>query len=113
MTDTDTNPSAAEHSVIAHFRLAETGFGDSRQRATVRGYEKLLAQAVEQARVGQIDGNEYGGGRVALYAYGPDADALYAVMEPLLRQIPFRPAHVFLRHGSASDPTAAEHRIDL
>lgn len=113
MTETDTNPSTAEHAVIAHFRLADDCFGDAGQRATVRGYEKRLAQAVEQASVGQIDGNEYGGGRVALYAYGPDADALYAVMEPLLRQVPFRPAHVFVRHGSASDPTAAEHRIDL
>ncbi|MEU8483249.1 hypothetical protein [Streptomyces sp. NPDC048641] len=50
---------------------------------------------------------------MVLYAYGPDADALFAVMAPILNDLPFRPAHVVLRYGSVYDPSAAEHRVDL
>jgi hypothetical protein len=50
---------------------------------------------------------------VVLYAYGPDADALFAVMAPILHDLPFRPAHVTLRYGSVDDQSAAEHRVDL
>lgn len=56
---------------------------------------------------------EYGGGEVILYAYGPDADALFAVMAPILNDLPLRPAHVVLRYGSVVDPSAAEHRVEL
>ncbi|MFH9968319.1 hypothetical protein ACH4PR_44650 [Streptomyces mirabilis] len=50
---------------------------------------------------------------MVLYAYGPDADALFAVMAPILHDLPFRPAHVVLRYGSVDDPSASEHGIDL
>ncbi|MGW1643046.1 hypothetical protein [Streptomyces lavendulae] len=50
---------------------------------------------------------------MVLYAYGPDADALFAVMAPFLHNLPFRPAHVVRRYGSVDDPSAAEHRVDL
>lgn len=42
-----------------------------------------------------------------MYAYGPDADALFKVLEPTLRSLPFRPAHVILRRGNN------ETRVDL
>ncbi|MFE6361655.1 hypothetical protein ACFVP3_16900 [Streptomyces sp. NPDC057806] len=71
-----------EHAVIAHFRLAS---GD----------------------VGEVDGNEFGEGEAVVYAYGPDADALFKVMEPTLRGLPFRPAHIVLRRGDS------ESRLDL
>ncbi|WP_328834751.1 hypothetical protein [Streptomyces europaeiscabiei] len=102
-----------EQAVIARYRLTDDGFGGQNQRETVRQAQSLLTEAIEQADVGEFDGNEFGGGEVVLYAYGPDADALFAVMAPILRDLPFRPAHVILRYGSASDPSAAEHRVDL
>jgi hypothetical protein len=109
-TDTETN---AEHAVIASYRLADDGYGGQDQRAAVRHAQVLLREAIAQAGAGEFDGNEFGGGEVTLYAYGPDADALFAVMAPVLRDIPFRPAHIVLRYGSASDPSAAELRVDL
>ncbi|MBE1597991.1 hypothetical protein [Streptomyces stelliscabiei] len=42
-----------------------------------------------------------------MYAYGPDADALFKVLEPTLRNLPFRPAYVRLRRGDN------ETRVDL
>lgn len=50
---------------------------------------------------------------MVLFAYGPDADALFAVMAPVLRDLPFRPGNVVLRYGSASDPSAAERLVEL
>ncbi|MER7514298.1 hypothetical protein ACIP46_38840 [Streptomyces lavendulae] len=113
MAGTDEADTGVEHAVIAHCRLADAGFGDPTQREAVRQAQALLTEAIEQADVGEFDGNEYGGGEVALYAYGSDADALFAVMAPILNDLPFRPAHVVLRYGSADDPSAAEHRVDL
>ncbi|MEU0371878.1 hypothetical protein ABZ070_16760 [Streptomyces sp. NPDC006283] len=113
MTDMDEADTDAEQAVIARYRLADDGFGGQDQRATVRQAESLLTEAIEQADVGEFDGHEFGGGEVVLYAYGPEADALFAVMEPVLHGLPFRPAHVVLRYGSVDDPSASEHRIDL
>ncbi|MFF3431746.1 hypothetical protein [Streptomyces sp. NPDC002602] len=113
MADTDEAENDVEHAVIAHFRLSDDGLGEPSQRDVVRRARSLLTEAIEQADVGEFDGNEYGGGEVVLYAYGPDADALFTVMAPILNDLPFRPAHVVLRYGSVDDPSAAEHRVEL
>lgn len=96
-----------EHAVIAHFMLAAGGFGDVDQRERVYQAEQVMAAAAEEAGVGEVDGNEFGGGKAVVYAYGPDADALFKVLEPTLRRLPFRPAHVVLRRGDI------ESRVDL
>jgi hypothetical protein len=113
MTDMDESETGAEQAVIARYRLADDGFGGQDQRATVRQATSLLTEAIEQAHVGEYAGHEFGSGEVVLYAYGPDADALFAVMEPILHDLPFRPAHVVRRYGAVDDPSAPEHRIDL
>ncbi|MEY2248010.1 hypothetical protein AB8A21_34620 [Streptomyces sp. BF23-18] len=113
MADTDDAVSDAEQAVIARYQLADDGFGEPHQRTTVRQAQERLSKAIDQAGVGEFDGNEFGGGQVALYAYGPDADALYGVMAPVLRELPFRPAHVILRYGSAADPSTPERRLPL
>ncbi|WAU86110.1 hypothetical protein O1Q96_03260 [Streptomyces sp. Qhu-G9] len=96
-----------EHAVIAHFRLAGDGFGDVDQRERVFTAEREMEAAAARACVGEIDGNEFGGGEAVVYAYGPDADALFRVLEPTLRSLPFRPAHVVLRRGDG------ETRVEL
>ncbi|MGW2784903.1 hypothetical protein ACWC3X_27165 [Streptomyces populi] len=101
-----------EHAVIARFRLGGDGFGETDQRALVFEAERAMEAAVEAAGVGEVDGNEFGGGEVVIFAYGPDAEALYRVMEPSLRALPFRPAHVVLRYGEPAGDAVGE-RIDL
>ncbi|MFI8236548.1 hypothetical protein ACIF83_04675 [Streptomyces sp. NPDC085866] len=96
-----------EHAVIAHFRLAADGFGDPEQRVQVYNAEEVMAAAIDEAGVGEFDGNEFGAGEAVLYAYGPDADALFKIMAPTLRGLPFRPAHVVVRRGDS------ESRMDL
>lgn len=96
-----------EHAVIAHFRLGGDGFGDVDQRERIYEAEEAMEAATAEAGVGEVDGNEFGGGEAVVYAYGPDADALFKVLEPTLRNLPFRPAYVRLRRGGN------ETRVDL
>ncbi|MEU9804258.1 hypothetical protein [Streptomyces sp. NPDC051000] len=113
MVDAHEAENDVEHAVIARYRLAGGRLGEPGQRELVRKAQALLTEAIDQAEVGEFDGNEYGGGEVVLFAYGPDADALFAVMAPVLNDLPFRPAHVLLRYGSVDDPSAAERRVEL
>ncbi|MFF3415443.1 hypothetical protein ACFYW9_12185 [Streptomyces sp. NPDC002698] len=102
----------SEHAVIARFRLGGDDFGDPDQRSLVFAAERSMGAAVKAAGVGEVDGNEFGGGEVVIFAYGPDAEALYRVMEPGLRALPFRPAHAVLRYGEPADDVPTE-RIEL
>ena len=103
----------AEQAVIARYRLTSEGFGSDGDWATVHEAERALHVAIEAAGVGELDGDEFGDGEAVLYAYGPDADALFGVMAPLLRSVPLRPAQVRLRYGPASDPDAVERVVEL
>ncbi|MGW1533997.1 hypothetical protein [Streptomyces aureus] len=101
-----------EQAVIARFHLGGGDLGESDQWALVFEAERTMTAAVRAAGVGEVDGNEFGGGEVVIFAYGPDAAALYRVMEPGLRALPFRPAHVVLRHGEPAGDVVRE-RVDL
>ncbi|MFA3840401.1 hypothetical protein [Streptomyces aureus] len=100
---------APEQAVIAHYRLSDDEYGSPAEREAIYDAERLMTTAVEAAGVGEVDGNEFGGGEAVLYAYGADAEALFKVMEPTLRSLPFRPAHVVLRRESRE----TDSRVDL
>ncbi len=50
--------------------------------------EDALSAAILASGSGAFDGNEVGGGKAVLYMYGPDADALYAAIAPVLAAFP-------------------------
>ncbi|GAA4953958.1 hypothetical protein [Actinoplanes utahensis] len=102
-----------EHSVNLTYALSDDGFGAPGERDAVRAHQARLADVIEAAGAGEVDGHEFGGGRVVIFAYGPDADRLFAAMEPHLRALPNRPAHAVLRYGDVDDPTATERRVEL
>ncbi|MFJ8020526.1 hypothetical protein [Streptomyces sp. NPDC096311] len=102
-------PETPEEAVIAHYRLSDDKYGSRAEREAIFDAERAMAAAVEDAGVGEVDGNEFGGGEAVVYAYGADAEALFKVMEPMLRSLPLRPAHVVLRQGSQERET----RVDL
>jgi len=104
---------APEHAVIVHFKLSDDQHGTVEERESVFALEDELEHAIESMTAGEFDGNEFGGGEAVLYAYGPDADALFAAMEAPLRAFPARPAFVILRYGEPSDATATERRVEL
>lgn len=106
-------PVSVEHAVIVHFNVSGDEFGEVQEREAIFALEEALIQAIDQAGVGEFDGNEFGGGQAVLYAYGPDADDLFAAMEPHVRAFSARPAWCILRYGEATVPNAEERRIDL
>lgn len=67
-----------------------------------------LQAAIERSGVGEFDGNA----DAMLYAYGPDAEALWAVMEPLVRGFG-RPCEVELRLGPMEDDDAPTRVLAL
>jgi len=78
--------------------------------------EETLEQKISDAHVGEYDGNVIaaGGTEAILYAYGPDADALWEVMEPTIRGSTVSAgSYVIKRYGDAGDAGAKEDRIAL
>ena len=102
-----------EHAVLVTYALSDDRLREKVERKAIFALQARLAEAIQAADAGEFDGNCFDGGEVVLYAYGPDANRLFAAMEPQLRAFPSRPAHAVLRFGEADDPTAIEHHIDL
>ncbi len=72
-----------------------------------------LIDALDGKNVGELDGHEIAidGSDGFLFLYGPDADALFAVIEPVLRKSPVMPgADATLRYG---DPDEADVKQKL
>jgi tetratricopeptide (TPR) repeat protein len=62
--------------------------------------ENRLEEALESDEVGQLDGHETGPENTTLFLYGPDADALFRAVEPVLRDYPLcQGAMVTVRQG--------------
>jgi hypothetical protein len=93
------NP-APEHAVLVRFPYGSTDL------SRLFALEKRLEQAIVKAGVGAFDGNEVAtdGKDGTLYMYGPNADALFAAMHPILAAAEFmRGARVTLRYGPPED----------
>lgn len=102
---------ACEQAVVVQARLADDGFGSDEDRALLDALEAELIGAVENYRAGEFDGAETGMGFATLFLYGPDADSLFAVVEPVLRAARLRPgSHAVKRYGP---PGSDEARVQL
>jgi len=108
-----TSAQVAEQTVIARYQLTSGPNGTSTDIHSLATLEDRLVRAIGDARAGEFDGNEFGAGEVTLFAYGPDADRLFAAMEPILRSFPARPAQVLLRYGALEDDQAPSVLVEL
>jgi hypothetical protein len=73
--------------------------------------EDQLIEAIESHSLGEFDGNEVGLDRAVLYMYAPNAEALFAGIEPILLAYPLcQNAHVMVRQGG---PGALAREIRL
>ncbi|MEU8121281.1 hypothetical protein AB0C21_21445 [Spirillospora sp. NPDC049024] len=92
-----------EHAVFVNFVLTGDGFGEEAERDAVYELEDRLEAALAAAGSGELDGHEFGAGNAQIYLYGPDADALFRSVEPLLRTAGLPPTDAVLRFGSVED----------
>jgi hypothetical protein len=100
MTAEDDPDPAAEHDVLVKLRLSNRTMGTAAERADIEALAQTLEDAVAAAGVGEFDGDEYGGGDCTLFFAGPDADRLFAVLQPLLHRHPLgRGATVVMQYG--------------
>ncbi len=62
--------------------------------------EDQLIEAIESQSLGEFDGNEVGPEEAVLYMYAPNAEALFAGIEPILLDSPLcQNARVIVRQG--------------
>jgi hypothetical protein len=103
-----------EQAVIAHLPLTEDPFGSEDEREAIADLAGMLHHAIDYQGVGEFDGEEFGGGRCVLYMYGPDADRLFGVVEPILKATPLAlGGFVIRRYGDVNDLNAVVARVNL
>ncbi len=89
-----------DQAVIVHFEYVADSINP------LFDLEEQLVAAIAEAGVGEFDGNEIAVDLSdgSLYMYGSDADALFAVVQPLLvRAGLFRNVRATLRYGPPID----------
>ena len=93
-----------EHAVIVHVAALPDDIG-------LDVIEDALIEAIDAAGVGEFDGNVIGPEDAELYMYGPNADALWTVIEPVVRAAQLSNAsYAVKRYG---EPGSPEERITL
>ena len=104
----------AEHALIAHLKLSDSGFGTPAERQDFISLEPRLEAALKASGAGMFDGNEFGDGECVWYMYGADADALFQAAEPVIREAKPRPgSFVVKRRGAAGHPETKKETIQL
>ena len=89
-----------EHAVIVHFTYGSTDL------SRLFELENKLEAAIEEAKIGEYDGNDVAvdGSDGYLYMYGTNADALFEVVRPILEATEFmKGAKAKLRYGPPAD----------
>jgi hypothetical protein len=102
---------ATQEAVIATFLLSDTGWGAPEDYDALEELEERLMAAIAEHGVGEFDGMGRGMGVLEIFMYGASADALWAVVEPILRDFPANPGSFAVRRYG--EPGAPEVRIDL
>ncbi|TFY96169.1 hypothetical protein [Ramlibacter humi] len=90
----------SEHAVIVRFDYGSTDL------EPLFGLEEELEEAIAAADAGEYDGNEVAvsGRDGVLYMYGPDADALFSAVKPILASTAcIRNVVATLRYGPPAD----------
>jgi hypothetical protein len=95
-----------DQAVLIHFDPANAPDGKLTPKGLADLEDKLIAE-IDRLGLGEFDGNEFAvdGTSATFYIYGPDADRLFAGIEPTLRSDPrCRNARVEIRRGVPGAP---------
>jgi hypothetical protein len=97
----------ANQAVFIRIKLSGDSATDD-ERTTIRALSDELERAVAGEEVGDLDRAEFAPGMCTLYVYGPDADQLFSVIEPILRASSLEKQILVIKHYG--DPTDLETR---
>jgi hypothetical protein len=101
-----------EHSIVIRVSPPPGPSGTATDMASIAVLEEELIAAITQGRAGEFDGSEFIENDVYFYAYGPNADQLFAAIRPILLDFPAH-CHVVLRYGSYHDSQARTTVVQL
>lgn len=106
------------HSVVVQFYDFAEKFWTDEQRSldALFALEEELNDVLEGTDVGELDGHEIAvdGSDGYLFLYGADADALFTVIEPILRKSSImQGADATLRYGDVDDPNVKQKFIAI
>jgi hypothetical protein len=103
-----------EQAVLIHLKLSDGKFGTEDEFDAIHALSAKLEAAIKAKGLGIFDGDDFGQGDCTLFIYGPDADAIFAAMEPILRASPLSKGAVAIkRYGKATDENAKEVKVAL
>lgn len=111
-----TAPSGAtppEHALLFRIVYDSGGQGlpDNATVVLLHALQDRLVEAIRNAAVGELDGDEFGEGACTVYCYGPDADRLWDAVAPVLEAESFPQGSVAVkRYGP---PGAREDTVEL
>ena len=101
-----------EQAVLIHLKLSNQKFGTRDEMDAIHALSHKLEELIKARHLGEFDGDEFGQGECTLYMYGPNADALFAGIEPLLRASSLTKAGwATKRYGDAADPKTKEVKV--
>ena len=100
---------ADKHRVTFWMRLYDPDFETMREQQRVFALENTLMRALDEAGVGEHDTNSLEKGYMAMRMVGEDADAMVAVLLPLLGEAP-EGSYLAVRRGPVG---TGEDRIEV
>jgi hypothetical protein len=100
---------ADKHRVSFWMRLYDPDFETTREQQRVFALENTLMRALDEAGAGEHDTNSLEKGYIAMRMVGTDADAIVAVILPLLAEAP-EGSYLAVRRGPAG---TGEDRIEV
>lgn len=100
---------ASEHAVTVYLQLSDDAFGSEDEQHHIYILSDQLDAAISTQDAGEFDGDEFSDGSCTLFMYGPDADALFAAVEPILRASPLAEgAYAVKRYGDVGEVNVRE-----
>ncbi len=103
---------ASEHAVTVYLRMSGDAYGSEAEQNQIFDLSDQLETAISAQDAGEFDGDEFGDGLCTLFMYGPDADALFAVVEPVLRASPLAEgAYAVKRYGEVGEANVREVQV--
>ncbi len=104
-----------EQALIVHVPLSDDEFGAEEEREALFELEDELVEVVEgEPPLGEYDDNEVGGGEFVMFMYGPDADALFVAIEPILNDLDPPPGDFYaIKRYGPPEEGVREERIGL
>ncbi|MFK7740946.1 MAG: hypothetical protein AB8H80_11545 [Planctomycetota bacterium] len=86
-----------ERDLLVVLKLSDRKTGTGGEQRRIEALADRLHEALQEAGVGECDGDEYGGGEATLFFCGPDEDAMLGVLRPLLQRDPMARGASFVR----------------